>query len=175
MVEQARMKDTGHGRAPATDGWFVVHAAEAAWQQNERFGKVCCFEGEVPFSQVGVNIHVIYPDQPSCLYHRENAQEDFFVLSGECLLLVEGEEHRLRAGHFVHCPPWTEHVFVGAGKGPCAILMIGARPSDRQLRYPVNQLAARYGASADSETTDPRQAYGALPIFTDPAEPLWPL
>ena len=57
----------------------------------------------------------------------ESAQEDFLVLSGECLLLIEGEERPLKAWDFVHCPAGTEHVFVGAGTGPCVILMVGSR------------------------------------------------
>ena len=61
------------------------------------------------------------------MYHAEEAQEDFLVLAGECLLIVEGEERLLRAWDFVHCPPWTEHVFVGAGDGPCLVVGVGAR------------------------------------------------
>ena len=75
------------------------------------------------------------------------------------MLLVEGEERRLRRWDFVHCPPGTEHIFVGAGDGPCVMLMVGARGADWNVRYPVSELAARYGASADEETTDPRRAY----------------
>jgi uncharacterized cupin superfamily protein len=175
MSREARSTDDGHGRSPTTDGWFVVHASEARWLKSERFGVICNFEGDVPFSEIGLNIHVIEKGQPSCLYHTENAQEDFFVLTGECLLLIEGEERRLRAGHFVHCPPWTEHVFVGTGDDPCAILMVGARPPDHQLLYPVNQLAAGHGASVGTETTSPREAYGSVPLFAESTDPLWPL
>jgi hypothetical protein len=60
---------------------------------------------------------------------------------------------------FHHCPAGTEHVFVGAEDGPCVILMAGARTEDEQLLYPVSELAARYGASAEEETPDPKQAY----------------
>ena len=81
------------------------------------------------------------------------------MLSGECLLLIEGEERRLRAWDFVHCPPWTEHIFVGAGDGPCLILGVGARRTGRGIRYPVNELALRYGAGVEEETTDPKDAY----------------
>ncbi len=81
------------------------------------------------------------------------------MLSGECRLLVEGEERLLRPWDFFHCPAGTEHIFVGAGNGPSVILMIGARSEEEQLLYPVSELAARYGASAEEETADPRQAY----------------
>jgi len=101
---------------------------------------------------------VLSPGQPACLYHRETAQEDFLVLFGEALLLVEGEERPLKQWDFVHCPPGTDHVFVGAGEAPCAILAVGAR-AHQDLVYPVSELAARHGASAERETPDPKEAY----------------
>jgi uncharacterized cupin superfamily protein len=94
----------------------------------------------------------------SGVYHAESNQEAFLVLAGECRLLVEREERRLRAWDFFHCPPWTEHAFVGAGDRPCVILMVGARLRP-EVRYPVSELAAKYGASADEDTIEPREAY----------------
>jgi len=175
MSGKARLRATGTGQCPVSPGWFVLHASEAPWLQSSRFGRVCNFEGDAPFPEVGVNLHVVWPGQPACLYHRESAQEDFFVLSGECLLLIEEEQHRLRAGHYVHCPPDTGHVFVGAGEAPCAILMIGRRPAELKLQYPVSPLAARHGASVTEPTDDPRIAYSDLPVFGEAAEPWWPL
>jgi len=159
MVGEATLEETGSGLAPASEGWFVLGLSQAVWHGHETFGRYCDLEGETAFPQVGVNVHVLWPGQPSGMYHGEDAQEDFLVLAGECLLLVEGEERRLRAWDFVHCPPWTEHVFVGAGEGPCAILMIGARPPARGIRYPVSELARSRGAGVDAETTQPAQAY----------------
>ena len=104
------------------------------------------------FKQVGINISVLMPGEPNCLYHSESQQEDFLVLFGEAKLLVEGEERAVRQWDFIHSPAGTVHVFVGAGDGPCAILMVGARTQDEQLLYPVSELAARYGASAEEET-----------------------
>ena len=75
---------------------------------------------------IGINIGVLEPGQPASMYHRENDQEDFLVLSGECLAIIEGSERPLRAWDFVHCPPGTEHIFVGAGDGPLANLGLGA-------------------------------------------------
>jgi uncharacterized cupin superfamily protein len=97
------------------------------------------------------------------MYHGENAQEDFLVLFGECLLLVEGEERRLRQWDFVHCPAWTQHVFVGAGDGPCAIVMIGARPEHEELLYPVAGVARKHGAGVEKQTSSGREAYARFP------------
>ena len=73
---------------------------------------------------------MLEPGQPSCLYHRENLQGDFLVLSGECRVLAEGQQRVLGAWDLVHCPPETDHVFVGAGDGPCVIPEgAGARPA----------------------------------------------
>jgi uncharacterized cupin superfamily protein len=96
------------------------------------------------------------------MYHGEDAQEDFLVLSGECLLLVEGQERRLKAWDFVHCPPMTEHIFIGAGDRPCLIVMIGARRKGRPIRYPVSEVALQHGAGVETETTEPREAYAGF-------------
>ena len=159
MVPEAPLERTDGGLAPKGEGWFVVNAREARWLTGD-FGSYTRFEGpeDAKFPQIGINIGVLEPWQPACMYHRENEQEDFFVLSGECLLLVEGEERRLRAWDFVHCPAWTDHVFVGAGDGPCTILAIGGRTGG-DVVYPVSELAAKYGGSVEAETPDPKQAY----------------
>ena len=85
-------------------------------------------------------------------------QEAFLVLSGECTLLVEGEGLHFRPWDFFHSPAGTGHIFVGAGDGPCVILMTGARSKDFQLLYPVSELAASYGASVAEETSDQTEA-----------------
>ena len=174
MVAKAPMKKTEKGFTPSGDGWFVIHASEAPWHRSRELGAICSLQGETRFSDFGVNIRVIEPGQPACLYHRENAQEDFLVLSGECRVLIEEQEIPLKAGHFVHRPAGTNHVFVGAGDGPSAILMIGHRPPKHELCYPVSELAAKYRASAEEETPDPRVAYGKFSEWEGNADPLWP-
>jgi uncharacterized cupin superfamily protein len=165
MVEQARLEQLDAGLTPVSDGWFVVNVRDGAWVTNEALGAAFIVEGdEAPFPDVGFTLAVLQPGQAS-RYHREANQEDFLVLAGECILLIEGEERPLKAWDFVHCPSMTEHIFVGAGDGPCVILMAGARTENEQLHYPVSELAARYGASAEEETTDPDQAYARFEQF----------
>jgi len=159
-VPEARLEDSGSGLAPASEGWFLVNVRDAEWWASEAFGTGCGFESrEFSFPDFGFNISVLEPGQPNCLYHSESQQEDFLVLAGQCKVLVEGEERLLQPWDFVHCPAGTEHVFVGAGEGPCVIVMAGARREDEKLLYPVSELAARYGASAEEETPDPSKAY----------------
>jgi uncharacterized cupin superfamily protein len=164
-VPEARLEDKGSGLAPAEAGWFVVNVRDAQWLISEGgekrpSGSECSFEsGAAEFAELGVRIHVLPPGEPNGLYHGESAQEDFLVLSGECTLLVDGEERRLRQWDFFHSPAWTEHIFVGAGDEPCAILMVGSRDEDWQVRYPVSDLALRHGAGAAEEASDPRDAY----------------
>src|SRR5256885_1013829 len=149
MIPEAPLEQTDSGLVPQGEGWFVVNAREARWYESD-FGPFTRFEGDARFPQVGVNIGILGPGQPSCMYHREEEQEDFLVLYGECLLLVEGEERRLKPWDFVHCPPMTDHVFVGAGDGPCAILAIGTRLGE-QIVYPESELAQRHGAGVAKE------------------------
>ena len=159
MVREAQLEQTPAGLVPKGEGWFVVNAKEARWMEHEAFGSGTTFEGEPHFKEIGVNIGVLAPGQPACMYHRENQQEDFLVLFGECRVLVEGEERLLRQWDFFHSPAGTEHIFIGAGDGPCVILMAGARLEEEQLHYPVSELAARYGASVEEETTDFEQVF----------------
>lgn len=162
-MDEAHLDDTDSGLAPATEGWFVVNVRDAQWVTSDAFGSGCEFESRAnAFPQLGINISVLEPGKPTCLYHSESLQEAFLVLSGECRLLVNGEERLLEPWDFFHCPAGVEHVFVGAGNGPCVVLMVGARSEDEQLLYPVSELAARYGASAEKETPDPGQAYASF-------------
>jgi len=159
MVAAARLERTGSGLVPRGEGWYVLNAREARWGSSDELGAYCTFEGDVRFPSVGVNVHVLRPGQPNGMYHAEDAQEDFLVLAGECVLVVEGEERHLRAWDFVHCPPGTEHIFVGAGAEPCVILMVGERRADAGIRYPVSEAAQRHAAGVERETTSPQEAY----------------
>ena len=161
MTEEAPLQETPAGLEPAGEGWFVVNVRDTAWLTNNAFGSGCLFESRqgAPFPELGINIGVLQPGQPACLYHEEGAQEDFLVLAGECVLLVNGEERPLKAWDFVHSPAGTEHVIVGAGEGLSIVLAVGARHEPERLRYPRSELAARYGASAEADTTEPREAY----------------
>ena len=164
-VPEAKLVETASGLEPEGDGWFVVNVRDAAWYRNAAFGASALFQPEERSPQLGVNIGVLEPGKPNCLYHGESEQEAFLVLSGECVLVVEGEERRLRAWDYVHCPPWTRHVFVGAGDGPCAILCIGARRPEGEVVYAVDEAAATYGASVERETTSPAEAYAGSPGY----------
>ena len=164
-MAEARLEDFGSGLAPASEGWFVVNVRDAEWLASENgemrpSGSECAFESaKAEFAQLGVRLHVLPPGESNGLYHTESKQEDFLVLAGECRLLVEGGERLLRQWDFFHSPAGTEHIFVGAGNGPCVVLMVGARGENWNVHYPVSKLAAQYGASVEEETSDPRQAY----------------
>jgi uncharacterized cupin superfamily protein len=161
VVPKASLESGGGGLAPAGSGWFVLNVGDARWLDGH-FGAYTRFEGGERFPRLGFNIGVLQPGQPACMYHGEDEQEDFLVLSGECLLLIEGTEQRLRAWDFVHCPPWAEHVFVGAGEGPCAILAVGTR-SGGGVIYPASELAQQHNAGVQQETPSPDQAYADIP------------
>jgi uncharacterized cupin superfamily protein len=172
MIPEAPLERTEAGLVPNGEGWFVLNARDAAWNQGH-FGAYTRFEGRSRFPQMGINIGVLAPGQPACFYHGEDEQEDFLVLSGECLLLIEGEERPLNAWDFVHCPAWAEHVFVGAGDGPCAILALGTRLRD-DVVYPAAEFAQRRAAAVATETRDAEEAYANLePDVEVPYQPGW--
>ena len=160
MPKEAHLVKTPGGTVPEGPGWFVLNAREARWLTGD-FGAYTRFEGDARWEHLGLNIGVLTPGQPACYYHAENDQENFLVLSGECLLIIEGQERPLRAWDLVHCPPWTEHVFVGAGDGPCVLLAVGSRTGDQTI-YPVSEPALRHRAGVKRETRDPAKAYREL-------------
>ena len=164
-VPEAQLESTDDGVVANGEGWFVVNAREARWLHTEQLGSAVTFEGEVRFPQLGININVLHPGQPSCMYHAEDAQENFLVLSGECVLVIEGQERPLKAWDFVHCPPMTAHVIVGAGSGPCVFIAVGARPTDDVYDgvYPFEEVALKHGAGVEQETTDADEAYARFP------------
>jgi uncharacterized cupin superfamily protein len=161
MVPEAPLEPAEGGLVPASGGWFVLNARDARWMEGH-FGAYTRFEGEARFPKLGFNIGVLEPGQPACMYHGEDEQEDFLVLSGECLLLIEGQERRLNAWDFVHCPAWTEHVFVGAGDRACVILAVGTRTGGGVV-YPAAEFARRHAAAVSSETREPARAYAEFP------------
>jgi uncharacterized cupin superfamily protein len=162
MIPESKLEQTEHGLVPKGEGWFVVNAREAPWRHTEGRTAVCWFEGEPDFPQLGINLSVLGPGEPMAMYHWEADQEDFLVLSGEALLIVEGQERALRQWDFVHCPAGAKHVIVGAGAGPCVVLAVGVR--DRSVGpewggYPVDPLASSHGAGVGVATTKPEEAY----------------
>lgn len=165
MTDEARLEQADAGLVPQGDGWFVVNAADTPWWQKAGFGASTSFEGKSEFPEYGINIHVLWPGEPNGMYHQESVQEDFLVVAGECLVLIEGQERRLKAWDFVHCPGGTEHIFVGAGDGPCVIVMAGSR-AEHTILYPVSELALQHGAGVEVETPLPREAYARFPEGT---------
>jgi uncharacterized cupin superfamily protein len=166
MVSESKPEQTEHGLVPKGEGWFVLNMRDAEWRHADGRGAVALiaddFEGERQFEQLGVNPFVLGPGEPMALYHWEGDQEDFLVVSGEAVLIVEGKERQLRAWDFVHCPPNTKHVIVGAGSGPCLVIAVGAREHDT-LGFAVDEVARRRGASVEEDTNDGEEAYARLP------------
>jgi uncharacterized cupin superfamily protein len=169
VIPESSLERTEHGLVPQGEGWFVLNMHDAVWRYADGRGAVCLvaddFEGERRFEQLGINPFVLEPGEPMAMYHWEADQEDFLVVSGEAVLIVEGEERRLRAWDFVHCPPHTKHVLVGAGGGPCLVIAVGARTHDGQpdsLGFTVDDAARRHGASVEEDTMDGGLAYAAV-------------
>ena len=168
VVPEAPLEDTGTGLVPAGAGWFVMNARDARWFDRPGRGTSLPLTGandleaETLFPMLGMAIRVLAPGEPSTMYHWETEQEDFLVLSGEVLLIIEGRERQLRQWDFVHCPPETQHAFVGGGAGPSVLLAVGSRQFQKDGpwgKYTVDDAARRLGACADEETQDGSKAY----------------
>jgi uncharacterized cupin superfamily protein len=169
VVPESRLERVASGLAPVTPGWFVVNAADAAWVTNDSYCGVCIFESdefvlrgrpdlpEYEKPHAGFTIRVVPPGNPAGLYHAENVQEDFLIVMGECVLIIEDQERHLRTWDFVHCPPMTGHTFVNTGTEPCVILATGNRRDDLERVSPRSEVALRYDAGSEDETTEPER------------------
>ncbi len=183
MPQEARLEHVATGLTPVTDGWFVVNAREAAWIRNDTFGLRCPFEANGPvarggegveertFSQLGFHLAVLEPGQPSSLYHSEPSQEDFLVLSGECIAVLEEEERRLKPWDFVHCPPGTRHVFVGAGDGPCVLVLVGSRFGERAFATRRRLPPPRTAPRSRPRRSRPSEAYAPFDHWRNEGPP----
>jgi mannose-6-phosphate isomerase-like protein (cupin superfamily) len=165
MTEARLVPAEEGGLVPEDGGWFVLNAKDASWLDGD-LGKYTGFEGKdaARFSQLGINLNVLAPGEPMTMYHREDAQEDFLVVSGKCTLIVQGEERPLEAWDFFHCPAGVDHAIVGAGDGPSLVVAVGARTGAEQrgehgLVYPADPTAQKHGAAVEEETSDGRSAY----------------
>jgi quercetin dioxygenase-like cupin family protein len=166
VAPEAPLEQTETGLVPSGEGWFVLNAREARWFHGDGRGARLVFDGEVYFPQVGVSLFVLAPGEPIGMYHWESDQEDFLVLYGEALLIIEGSERPLRQWDFVHCPAETKHIIIGAGDAPCAILAVGAREHQAggfSGGYTVEEAALRHGAGVTQETTVVEEAYARVP------------
>jgi uncharacterized cupin superfamily protein len=163
VTDEAPLRSTKYGLVADVDGWFVLNARDSRWRDYGPLGKGCNFEGKRPFKQLGINLNVLAPGEPMGMYHRERAQEGFLVLAGECVLVVEGEERKLKAWDFFHCPGGTAHIIVGAGDGPAVVLAVGARGGRKGVVYLVDAAALEHGAGVERETTKSAEAYARFP------------
>jgi uncharacterized cupin superfamily protein len=175
MVPEAPLEQTEHGLFAAGAGYFVLNMREVRWWYRGH-GFEAGLSGKGDFPQVGIGLTVLGPGEPMAMYHWETDQEDFLVLSGEALAIIEGEERPLRQWDFVHCPAGTNHVIVGAGDGPCLVFAVGAREnhtfitSDGTMEgkedwgaYTVDEAALRHGAGVEEDTTHAEMAYAGFP------------
>jgi quercetin dioxygenase-like cupin family protein len=177
MVPEAPLEDSGAGLVPAGEGWFVLNVRDARWIRrpggrghNVPLTGWTEHEAETYFPMLGMAVIVLEPGESVGMYHQENDAEAFLVLSGEGLLLVEGQERPLRQWDFFHCPPGTDHIILGAGDRPCVVVATSSRQHQAGDwgAYTVDELAQKYGFGVEEETSDSDAAYSRFP----PSEPV---
>jgi uncharacterized cupin superfamily protein len=168
-VPEAELRRTeAGGLVAASTGWFVLNVQDVRWMEKPLQGFSASltgideYEAETFFPMLGMAIRVVNPGEPTDTYHWETEQEDFLVLAGEAVLIVEGQERRLKQWDFVHCPPETRHAFVGAGNGPLVLLCASSRQFQKDGPwgfYCADETAARHNASSPEDTQDYEPAY----------------
>jgi uncharacterized cupin superfamily protein len=142
--------------------WHVANVRDVQWYDAGRSGFYADFEQGERFPELGFNIGMALPGQIAALYHRESHQECYFVLHGEGILIVEGEERPLKQWDYFHCPAGVDHICVATGDGPFVVIAVGGRVGKNEIVYPVDATALRHGAGVGAETTSPREAYASF-------------
>jgi uncharacterized cupin superfamily protein len=174
-MHEAEIEQTETGMVPADGGWFILNLADIGWETVPGGGTWCVFESPAaPSKLLGIGVHVLPAGETPGFYHAESDQEGFLVLSGECLAIVEGQERRMGPWDYLHCPPGTAHITIGAGPEPCAILMVGTRTPGHTTQYLAEPAAARHGAAVAVATDSPKEAYANRPPIMRAPSP-WPL
>ena len=159
MIEETPPKETPDGLAPSGSGWYVLNARDATWVGQDGLWRGAWLQPDEERSTLAFNLTVLDPGHPMARYHAESNHEAFLVVAGECLLLVEGQERRLRAWDFFQCPPWTEHILIGAGTTPAVVVAVSSRSEDASTRYVAADVARRHGASPTHDTELAAEAY----------------
>src|SRR5256714_7835346 len=149
MVPEAELRQTDAGLVPASTGWFVLNARDARWFEKPGQGFSVPltgddeYEAETFFPMLGMAIRVVNPGEPTTTYHWETEQEDFLVLAGEALLIVEGQERRPRREDPRRGPPDAARRVPGPGQGgrrrpPAAGLPAAPADDPRLSRGPAD-------------------------------------
>ena len=142
--------------------WYVLNARDCPWVEGTT-GLYCGFEDEEndPFPQLGINVRVLQPGQAIGKYHYESGQEDFLVLDGEGLAIVDGEERTLGKWDLLHCGPGVAHMIKATGDRPLLLVCAGARTGEPRngTTYVASDVAAKHGLSVERDTADNREAY----------------
>jgi uncharacterized cupin superfamily protein len=175
MTHEADLERTDHGLKTGRPGWFILNARDAQWRRRAMGGHSLPLTGwededcDTHFARIGMNLFRMGRGEPIGLYHWENDAEEFLVLQGEATLIIEGQERPLKQWDFVHCPPGTRHMIVGAGSG-CLLVAVGAREHmDEDCNgggYVADETARRYGASVDQDMSDASAEYARLGTTT---------
>ena len=173
-MKEASLRETETGLVPEGKGWYVLNLRDASWASTKGVGAWVGFGADDVPQQIGAGVHVLWPGDAPGRYHAESDQEGFLVLSGECILIVEGEERRLRQWDYFHCPPGTAHITVGAGDELCAIFMLGARTPGKLLDYIPDPAAAKHGVAVKERTDSSREAYADQDRTQTPVKAPWP-
>jgi uncharacterized cupin superfamily protein len=180
MTDEARLEDKGNGLVAASEGWFVLNVRDARWSEKPEQGWAVSltgrdeYEAETFFPMLGMAIRVAQPGDVTTTYHWETEAEDFLVLAGEGIAIIEGEERPLRQWDFVHCPPGVKHAFVGAGNGPFVLLCASSRQFQKDGPwgyYCFDETAEKHNAASPEDTQDGSIAYARFP---DPRESRYP-
>ncbi len=106
-----------------SNGYVIAHREEL-----ETTGNWHLVRRTLGINSFGVNLVEIPPGEsiPEHDEHDRDQEELFFVVSGDPLLVIEGEEHAAPAGTFARLDPEVRRTVRNAGSTPASVLIMSA-------------------------------------------------
>jgi mannose-6-phosphate isomerase-like protein (cupin superfamily) len=97
--------------------------------EHYRWGDDCDGWHLVKNKQLSVIEEFMPPGAAEVRHHHERSQQFFYILTGEVLMEINGENMLIPAGRGIRIPPGTRHQVRNPSSGPVRFLVVSQPPS----------------------------------------------
>ena len=121
--------------AGAKSGPVLTTPVSRSNAEHYRWGTDCDAWHLVKDEQLAVIEELMPPGSAEKRHHHQKAQQFFYILSGEVILEVEGQNTLLAAGSGMRVLPGMRHQVRNPSSGPVRLLVISHPPSHGDRIY----------------------------------------
>jgi mannose-6-phosphate isomerase-like protein (cupin superfamily) len=127
MPKKAKAGESDLGTTPAVAAKSLLVSRENA--EHYRWGVDCDGWHLVRDKNLGVIEELMPPGSAEIRHYHAHAQQFFYILDGEVLMEVDGENTLIPAGHGIRIMPGMRHQIRNPSSGPVRFLVISQPPS----------------------------------------------